>query len=558
MNKVLVIGVDGATFDLIKPWASEGKLPAFSQMLEEGAHGFLKSVPNTNSASAWPSFATGNNPGKHGIFYFDEPIFGTYQRRYLNGSFRKSKAIWNYVNDAGKKVGVINVPMSYPAELINGFMIAGIDSPGTWSKRFCCPPDLIKQLEPILGKYIIEPGIPQLIKAGKKDAAVNLLLKTEDARRRYAKHLMIHFPWDLFIVVFTATDAVQHFFWKDMDPTHPEHKGEEFRRYGDSIFRIYQNIDTAISDLLSAAGNATVFIMSDHGAGFNQRGAEYLNLWLSEIGLLKFKETRDWRRMFIGTSGALYNYIDKHFSRETKLRLIKLLPGMRERIEAATAYQQIDWPATKAYSDGARDEIWINIKGREPNGIVQPGEDYERLRDFIIENLMSVKDIRSGEPVVRRACRREEIYHGQYVQKAPDIMVQWRQDFVISGLKSHGSKIQPAHKAYSARKSPLFSGGHRKNGIAIIRGPHIKRTHNFGTAEIVDLVPTILYLLGLPVPKEMDGRIIQGAINEQYKELHPPVYRRIDTEYQALSEEDYSPEDAEKIWDKLKGMGYID
>jgi len=557
-NKVLIIGVDGATFELIKPWVAEGKLPAFSRLLEEGAHGFLRSTPNENSASAWVSFATGNNPGKHGIFYFDEQIFGTYKRRYLNASFRNSKAIWNYANEAGKNIAVINVPISYPAESINGLMIAGIDSPGTWSKRFCYPPDLTKRLESILGKYIIEPGIPQLIKAGKKDAAVDLLLKTEETRCSYAKYLMSHFPWDLFIVVFTATDAVQHFFWKDMDPTHPEHKEEAFRRHGDAIFKIYQNIDASVSDLLSASGDATVFIMSDHGGGFNQRGAEYLNPWLTEMGLIKFKGTQDWRRVAGGAIQTLYHYIDKHFSREKKLRLIRLLPGMRERVEAAMVYQKIDWPATRAYNDGARDEIWINLKGREPNGTVQQGAEYEQLRDFVIQNLMNIRDIRNGEKVVRRAYRREEIYHGEHVHKAPDIHVQWRQDFVISGLCSDSSARQSARKVYSSIKPPLCSGGHRENGIAIIRGPQIKRRHDFGKAEIIDLAPTILYLLGFPVPEEMDGRILRQAIEEQYWELHPPVYRPIDTRYESSSEEDYSPEEKEKIWERLKGMGYID
>jgi predicted AlkP superfamily phosphohydrolase/phosphomutase len=558
MSKVLIIGVDGATFDLIKPWVAEGKLPSFARLLEEGAHGYLKSVPNTNSAPAWVSFATGNNPGKHGIFYFDEPVLGTYQRRYLNGSFRKSKSIWNYASEAGKKVGVMNVPISYPAEPVDGFMVAGIDSPATWSRGFCYPPDLTRRLEPVLGKYIIESGVPQLIRAGKKDAAVDLLLKTVDVRCRYAKHLMGHFPWDLFVVVFTATDAVQHFFWKDMDPNHPEYNDEAHKRHGDAICRVYQNIDAAISDLLSVSGDATVFIVSDHGGGFNQRGAEYINPWLAEMGLLKFKETQLWKKAAGSTFQGLYHYIDKHLPRKARLRLKRWLPGTREKIEAAMVYQEIDWAATRAYNDGARDEIWINLKGREPNGTVQPGGEYERLRDLLVENLMNARDIRNGERVVRRACRREEIYHGKYVHKAPDIHVQWRQDFVISGLQPNNSASKSAYKLYSSIKTPVCSGGHRENGIVIIGGPQIRRRFELEKAEITDVAPTILYLLGLPVPEEMDGRILQPAIEEQYWQLHPPVCLPVDTGYKPRSEEDYSPEEKKKIWEKLKGMGYID
>jgi predicted AlkP superfamily phosphohydrolase/phosphomutase len=557
-GKVLIIGVDGATFDLIEPWVSEGKLPALAGLLEGGAHGILRSAPNTNSASAWVSFATGNNPGKHGIFYFDEPIFGTYRRRYLNGSFRKSKAIWNYASASGKKVGVMNIPMSYPAEPVNGFMIAGIDSPETWGTGFIYPQGLARHLRSTLGDYIIEPGIPQFIKAGKRRAAVDILLRTVETRQRYAKHLMGQFPWDLFIVVFTASDAVQHFFWKDMDVTHPEHTEDGASRYGDSILKIYQKIDQAISDLLNGAGDATVFIISDHGAGFNQRGAEYLNPWLSEIGLLKYNGNQAWKKIFIRPVQALYDFIDKHISREAKLRLIRHLPGMREKVEAATVYQHIDWSGTKAYSDGARDEIWINLKEREPKGTVQPGDEYERVRDRVIENLMKAKDIQNGERVVRKVYRREEVYSGKHVPKAPDLLVQWRQDFVIGGLTSGESRACSGRGAGLGSKPPLLSGGHRENGIAIIRGPQTKKAYDIGRASIIDVAPTVLYLLGLPIPREMDGRILQELIDEEQWREHPPVYQAIDTEHQSVSEEEYSREEKKKISKKLKGMGYID
>jgi predicted AlkP superfamily phosphohydrolase/phosphomutase len=556
-NSVLVIGIDGATFDLIKPWASRGELPALARLMEEGAHGVLESVPNTNSAAAWVSFATGNNPGKHGIFYFDEPVFGTYKRRYLNGSFRRSKAVWNYASDAGKSVGVINVPMSYPAEPVNGVMISGIDSPGTWSEGFIHPPHLAKPLRSMLGDYIIEPGIPQLIKAGKKDRALDLLLKTVDCRRRYAKHLMSHVPWDLFIVVFTMSDAVQHFFWKDMDPAHPEHTAEGGNRYGDTILKVYREIDSAISELMDDAGEATVFIVSDHGAGFNQRGAEYLNPWLADTGLLEYSQTPLLRGAFLSALQTLYRLIDKRLSRETKLRLMRFLPGMRERVDAATSYRSVDWSRTKAFNDGARDELWINLMGREPKGIVRAGEEYEKLRDFMMESLLQARDLKTGERVVNEARRREDIYHGKHVSKAPDIFVQWRQDFVISGLQSTGSGKSRPGKTAAAIKPPLFSGGHRRNGVAIVRGPQIKRGHAFAKAGITDLAPTILYLLGLPVPEDMDGRVLQEIIREDYWQRHSPERRPIETESRT-DEEDYSQEDKKKIWEKLKGMGYID
>ncbi|HEM61767.1 MAG TPA: hypothetical protein ENO24_05715, partial [Chloroflexi bacterium] len=279
-KRILVIGLDGATFDLIKPWIAEARLPTLGRLMEEGVHGNLRSVPNLNSAPAWSSFATGTNPGKHGIFYFDERVPNTYTKRYLNGSHRVGKSFWKLLSDQGKTVCVINVPMTFPADELNGVMLAGLDSPGVQSEGFAYPPSILKELSSRVGDYIIEPGIPGYMKAGKKDQALARLFEAVDKRLNYARYLLAKYPWQLFVVVFTATDAVQHFFWKDMDPRHPEHDPQEARVYGDAILKVYQRMDEVVLTLLQEARPSTTIIVSDHGGGFNQRGAEYLNPWL--------------------------------------------------------------------------------------------------------------------------------------------------------------------------------------------------------------------------------------------------------------------------------------
>lgn len=555
-KKVLVIGVDGATFDLIKPWVAQGKLPAFAKLIKEGSSGNLKSTPNTNSASAWASFATGNNPGKHGIIYFDELVFGTYQKRYINSTFRKSKALWNYVSDAGRKVGVINVPMTFPAEEVNGIMIAGVDSPGIWSKGFTFPVSFFKELQAAIGDYTIEADVPHLIKAGKKKSAVTSLLETIDKRYAATKHLMKHYPWDLFIVVFTATDAAQHFFWADMDPAHPGNDEKDRQNFGSVIFQIYQRIDDVISRILENAGNSSIVIMSDHGSGFNQRGAEYLNIWLNKIGLLSYKETNKLEKNLVRGFEAIYHLVDRGFSRKAKQRLVKILPGLREKVEAATHFQNIDWNLTKAFSDGSRDEIWINLKGREPEGTVESGEEYERLRDYIIQELSECHDIKTGKKVTKRVFRREEIYTGKYVFKAPDIYVNWQREFVINGLQSRDHSLD--FKQYKLIKPPIWSGGHRENGILIISGSRVKKNYELINSSIIDVTPTILYLLGLPIPKDISGRVIQEAINNDYLRNHAPLYKSIETDSETAMEKDYSDDEADKIKKKLKAMGYID
>ena len=169
--RLLIIGLDGATFDLIRPWAAAGKLPNIARLMETGVSAPLRSVPNQNSAPAWSSYATGKNPGKHGIFYFDERIEGTYNKRYLNGGFRQGESWWMIASRYGKVVGVINVPMSFPAEPVKGVMLAGLDAPSVDSPGFGYPPELMRELQTNVGEYTIEPGLPSYMKMGRKDLA---------------------------------------------------------------------------------------------------------------------------------------------------------------------------------------------------------------------------------------------------------------------------------------------------------------------------------------------------------------------------------------------------
>lgn len=558
-EKILIIGLDGATLDLIKPWAEEGKLPNMARLLEEGAHGPLRSVSNMNSAPAWTSFATGKNPGKHGIFYFDERIPGTYERRYLNGSYRVGKSFWRILSEAGKRVIVINVPMTYPAEEVNGILLAGLDSPGIESPGFAYPSSILDELRSHVGDYIIEPGIPGFIKAGKNDLAIKRLYQTIDKRAAYARYLMNKYPWDLFAVVFTAIDAAQHFFWKDMDPSHPEHDEEGARLFGDTIFKVYQRMDEVIGTLIGEAGDVTTIIMSDHGGGFNQRGAEYLNSWLERMGYLSYSKPSGniWKRIrgtLIKQLTFLYRQLDRHLSREMKLKLATLLPWLRTRVETAIRLKDIDWSRTLAFADGARDEIWINLAGRDPKGTVRP-EEYESVLSAIIEALSMCRDLANGRRVVEGVYRREEIYWGPYVNKAPDICVRWRTDFVISGLATDGVRVS---RGVLPHLTAPNNGGHRLNGTLIVRGQKIKKGTMIEGAQIIDLAPTILYLWGEPIPKDIDGRVLEGVLEPGVLTSNPITVKDIEPEERTdYGGGGYTEEEQRKIEGRLKGMGYL-
>lgn len=559
-NRLLIIGLDGATFDLIRPWATGGSLPNIARLMRGGSSAPLRSVPNQNSAPAWSSYATGKNPGKHGIFYFDERIEGAYNKRYLNGGFRQGESWWNIASQAGKVVGVVNVPMSFPAEHVNGVMLAGLDAPSVDSPGFSHPPELIAELQQNVGDYIIEPGIPSYMKMGRRDLAEQAIFDAADKRAAYARYLMGSRAWDVFHVTFTATDAAHHFFWRDMDLAHPEYNPVEAVRYGDTVQRVYERMDQIVGELTALAPDATVMLMSDHGGGFNQRGAEYLNDWLASIGLLHYLDGEGKRPSLPARGKKLamaplkwgYNQIDRRLPRDAKLKLVKLLPGVRERMETALTFGNIDWSRTKAYAYGARDDLWINLQGREPGGIVPP-EEYEALRDQIIAKLDASRDVLDHEPVLEEAIKREDVYHGPNLHKSPDIIIRWQTTRVIRGiyLPQPGMEPPPAPPL-----SPnLNNGGHRLHGIFVMAGDGVRRGHRFDEGILWDLAPTILHYLGVPVPDDMDGRVLAESFDPDWLAAHPVAFSQGAGESGRGA--DYDPTAQALIDERLRGLGYV-
>ena len=559
-NRLLIIGLDGATFDLIRPWATAGKLPNIARLMRGGSSAPLRSVPNQNSAPAWSSFATGKNPGKHGIFYFDERIEGTYNKRYLNGGFRQGESWWSLASQAGKVVGVVNVPMSYPAEKVNGVMLAGLDAPGVDSPGFSHPPELIDELQQNVGDYIIEPGIPSYMKMRRRDLAEQAIFDAADKRAAYTRYLMSSRAWDVFHVTFTAPDASHHFFWRDMDLAHPEYNPVEAVRYGDTVERVYERMDQIVGELTALAPDATVMLMSDHGGGFNQRGAEYLNDWLASIGLLHYLDSGGQRPSLPARGKKLamaplkwgYNQVDRRLPRDAKLKLVRLLPGVRERMEMALTFGNIDWTRTKAYAYGARDDLWINLQGREPGGIVPP-EQYEALRDEIIEKLHASRDVLDHEPVLEEAIKREDVYHGPNLHKSPDIIIRWKTTRVIRGiyLPQPGKEPPPVPPL-----SPnLNNGGHRLHGIFVMAGDGVREGHRFDEGILWDLAPTILHYLGVPVPDDMDGRVLAESFDADWLAEHPVTFSAGTGE--SGQGADYDSEAQALIDERLRGLGYV-
>jgi predicted AlkP superfamily phosphohydrolase/phosphomutase len=571
--KVFILGLDGASLDLLLPWVDAGHLPGFARLIGEGGYGTLESVPNQRSAAAWTSFQTGKNPGKHGILEFYDRIANTYDIRFVNARTREGKSFFRLASDLGKRMSVINVPMSYPAEEINGSFLSGLDAPGVNSRGFSHPASLIREVEEAVGSYIIEPGMTGCIVNGDVDRAVEVLFEEIESKKRTSRYLMQKDPWDLFVTIFRSTDAVHHCFWKYMDPTHPQHDPVEAEKYGDVILQAYQKIDAYVSEILEELDSDTLLmVVSDHGCGQKHPASNQLNPWLESRGHLAYgKPGQGSRGAGSRMLGGIYRWVIAKTPRSTKELLWRLFPGFRDRVQSRLCFSGIDWSRTRVFSDTLFPTLWINVKGRDPCGIVEPGEEYDRLCDEIEADLLQCRDSVTGEKIVDKVLRRDEIYSGPHVHKAPDLLVRWREDILIHGIHIEprpGAEQDDTAEQESTPFIPgedfrVISGDHRLNGLLLCRNPqkNVEREH-LHKASLMDIAPTALYALGLPVPDDMDGSVLTGLFDEAYVEANPVRYSRSDDQSSTRGDgegTDYDDaEDEEKVKERLRSLGYLE
>lgn len=572
-QRVFVVGLDGATFDLIGPWVKEGLLPNFARCMREGAYGPLESTMPPMTAQAWTSFLTGKNIGKHGLVDFTMRRPGSYDLRVVDARIRDGDSLWKVLGEAGKRVIVINVPMTYPPEPVNGILISGMDAPSVESP-FTYPASLRDELLKAFPSYRIEPKGREFLQKGQYAQFLENLLAVEDTRFEVSRHLLRKHPWDFFMVVFRATDYAQHWFWKHMDPDHPQRApGDE--AFADAILRVYRRMDEMLGAYLDELDDDVVFaLMSDHGAGPASNTIVYLNTWLRDLGLLHFKtETQKGgvsglgalaKKLFVSkVLWGAYVELRRQLPSGWKDRLKEWFPRIERKVHSLVLFSEIDWSRTQAYSQELRGTIWVNLKGREPQGIVEPGEEYERLCKTISERLYELRDPETGETIVERVYRREELYSGPYLDRIPDLIIGWKKKqgrfLYHTGRGSLSSRRAPVQilTSKALRRDLRPNGRHTVHGIFLFRGKSVRRGVEVQGARIIDITPTILHLMGEPIPSDMDGKVLTEILSTDFRSSNPVRFK--ETVAQALHEgtTGYSEEEEREIEERLKGLGYI-
>lgn len=549
-RKVAVFGLDGVTFDLLQPWLDEGRLPNLAALLAGGASGRLRSTVPPVSASAWASFATGTQPGQHGLVDFTYPAQDGYDIQITNGRTRAVPAIWEIAGAAGKKVGVVSMPMTYPPRPVNGFMLCSFLTPSQES-RYTYPDELQEQLTAATGPFPLHMSE----KGRGTDPArfVRAVKQMELDRTRAVCHLMDTQPWDLFVYVVETTDNLQHEVWHIMDPSHPRHDPAEAQAVMPVILDYYETVDRLLGEMLDRVpAGALVVVLSDHGFGPFHKFF-HINNWLAAQGWLKFKRTP------LSLAKRLAFKLGVTPINALKWVTLLRLGGLRKNVKRGRgggllrklflSFHDVDWARTQAFSVGNFGQVYLNVQGERPAGAVPPA-GYEALRDQIAAAALALCDPADGASVVQQVYKREEIFHGIRTQRLPDLVLHTdRARYVSFGHADFGSNkvIEP---------SIGQTGHHHMVGIVGLRGPGVRPGLPLAEASILDLAPTILHYLGLPVPSYMDGRVLTEAFTADF--LAENEVRTVEAdpgrEPDATA---YDNDEEDVIMAKLRDMGYV-
>ena len=573
-RRLLVIGIDGATYTLLDPMTERGLLPNLAALMRRGFRANLRSTIPPNSAAAWATFMTGKNPGRHGVLRFQatrpSPEIGCEFRpgayTFLNSASIGGRRIWDILGAAGKRVAVINVPMTYPPRPLNGIMITGLLTP-PGARDFTWPPELAESLT----SYQIEQPLATM---GYSPAADRELVRSSleilEQQSQTALGLIEREPWDFFFICFTGTDRIQHRLWDHLVRLKDEGRRvkdegrsakcelngngralDDHRDEGDffrkSLTRYYGLLDATVGRLVEKAGeNTNCVILSDHGFGPAPRLAVYRRALARLLGLEEGEG--------MGGFHSLRAWLERHGIMNGD-RLRRLLAGtplrrLLSRItRVALRKEQEAWRSSRAYLVVLHKYIGgvgINIPQSDPN--------YDTLRQTLMAQLADVRDPDSGERMVNAVWRREDIYHGRRIEACPDIVFRLDVRYGLAHGESPGGRLVYP-KTFRSR------GIHRDEGVLILAGPDVVQAAPERFYQIEDVAATSLYLLDAPIPSDMDGQVVTDAIAPAYLESHAVRIEQVgeDSEQGPVAAASWrSVEDEEAIAEQLRHWGYLD
>ncbi|MFN2594016.1 MAG: alkaline phosphatase family protein [Actinomycetota bacterium] len=539
MSPAAVIGLDGAAWHLLEPLIDHGHMPRLAALRDAGAWGTLASTVPTYTPPAWTSAVTGVNPGRHGVYGFIEGNAQSERQDLMHSGKIRSAPIWKMANAQGKRIGVYNVPLTFPPQQVQGWMVSGMLTPGygerqrgfaTWDGQGggAALEARILQWAP---DYVLDVNA-NYEQDWRDDTLCKTALRSLEQRYRVLEGLLDMDPPDVLFTVLEGPDRLQHVYYRYMDPADPLYETPEAQAIRPSIEQCFAAMDRIVG-LLADYATAGAVVCSDHGFTAWEVSV-HTNALLESWGLLHLKGSA--RAMQSGVARGLVP-IAKRF-----------LPRKVARQAKGRTFSAIDWTRTKAFASPIPQQgVFVNLEGREPQGIVS-GSDLSSVKDEIVARFQALSDP-SGKKVTDRVYRSEDVFHGDALAGAPD---------VLPVLRDHRYELDDEvfHRDAFTDLRHLPRGVHHLNGIVIVAGPPTQTGRSI-SGSVMDVTPTLLYLAHLDVPDGLDGKVIEDAFDPHALKDRPVVTTAPLSSEAGEEASPYSAEEEAMIEESLRGLGYL-
>ncbi|MGH2819521.1 MAG: alkaline phosphatase family protein [Actinomycetota bacterium] len=534
-TRVVVIGLDGAARHILDPLLADGHMPRLAALLERACRGTLVSTVPTYTPPAWSSAATGVNPGRHGIYGFYGSNAQSERQELMHSGKLKTAAFWEMANAQGARTGVHHLPLTYPPQDVDGWMISGMLTPGFGEqpRGFARPTELEPKIRAWAPGYAID--VSANWEADYKDAGLCDRVCAALAQRATVLERLLELePCDIVFSVLESPDRLMHVYYRYMDPADEMYSSAEAERLRPAVSRCFEALDAIAGILIDYAGaEGGVIVCSDHGFT-SWEVSVHTNALLERWGYLKLKRSA--------------RLMQSAPARKAVPLAKRVLPARIAREAKGRTFAAIDWGHTRAFASPIPQQgIFFNVAGRERFGIV-PRARMGALKDDLQARFESLRGP-DGAPVTDRVYRSEEVFEGGHLEGAPDLMPV---------LRDHRFELDDEifHRDPFTDLRHLPRGVHHPDGIGVLAGPGVRAGAEL-RGSILDVTPTLLYMAGLAVPDDLDGRVLTDAFTEEQLKDRP--IRTTAPLSSGLREEasPYTEEEEAAIEESLRGLGYL-
>lgn len=511
---LLVLCMEVADPDLVDQWCRGGYLPNLERLRRQGSWSRLQSTNDISSGCIWPSFNTGTNPAKNGMaFHHMQLVNGTYRVDKFGPDDVGRDPFWLYLNEAGKRCAIVDAPVTGPLPGFNGIQVFGWGVEAAERHRSSDPPEVMDAVLSEVGRHpLAESDRRRFIRPVTREEHADVaeaLLEGVEMKGRLLRWLWKKGPWDMFLGVFGESHWADHVMYQVLDPSHPDHNPEYTEEKEGFFLRLYQAHDAAIGELLAEAAGATVVVFAGSGMRPTYSGNHLLPAVLQRLGYGPDRSGSGGRRT-TSKDWAFYRirWLQDNIPGPLVAAARRLVPSRQwEKWTRRIAFAGSGWSDSRAFAlmNDFSGNIRINLEGREPSGLITP-EEYDTVCDELTRELLELENVETGRPAVERVIKVREEYAGDHIDALPDLAVVWSAEAPINGLRS--TRIGTVRGVNPERRP----GGHHPDAFVILSGPGVAAGRDLDGAHLLDLPPTFFRLLGVPIPSDFDGKVLETAL----------------------------------------------